>query len=78
MTSPLTITFTIQQQDNVLERGALLINAQKATLAFMETMKPHKPTVATAEGAPVKKERKARTRHPVADLPNGDARQPQF
>lgn len=67
MTSPLTITFTLMQGDNILERGGMLSDAQQATLAFLETMKAHKPTVATAEGAALKKERKARVRHPVAE-----------
>ena len=73
MTQPLIVTFTFEQPADILHRGALYNDVLKASQAFTETTKAHKPVVATSEGAaePVKKTRKARTRHPVAETTNG-------
>jgi len=77
MTQPLTITFTLQQTDDILGRGAMLTDAHKATQAFLEAMKTHKPSVVTAEGEPTKKARKARTKPAVAQA-NGTKGEAEF
>jgi hypothetical protein len=71
MTKPLTVTFNIDQPDNILERGAVLTDTAKAVEAFKTSMEgaKHKLTVTTTEGEPEVKTRKPRTVHPVADAP---------
>jgi hypothetical protein len=73
MTQPLIVTFTFEQPADILHRGTLYNDVLKASQAFTETTKAHKPVVATSEGVPepAKKTRKARTRPPVAETPNG-------
>lgn len=63
---PLIVTFTIDQPDNILERGAVLTDAQAAVKTFETFMrdKKHKVAVTTAEAA---RERKPRTVHEVAE-----------
>jgi hypothetical protein len=78
MSQPLTITFTVQQADNILERGALLTDVKTATDTFMAAMETgkHKAEYVVSEGVAEVKTRKPRTVHPVADAPAQDARVP--
>jgi hypothetical protein len=63
--TPLTITITLQQVDNILERGAMLVETQTAIQAFSKVMEKHKPAIVTTEGEPAARTRKPRT------APNG-------